>query len=41
VIGSERLFDFGYSWFSAKAIKVARLKIKNLGKEIIKLGGIF
>jgi len=40
-IGSEKLFDFGYSWFSAKAIKVVCFNINNLGKVIINLGGIF
>jgi len=41
VIGSEKLFDFGYSWFSAKAIKVACFYFNNLGKVIINLGGVF
>jgi len=40
-IGSEKLTDFGDSWFSAKAIKVACFFMNNLGKVIIKLGGVF
>jgi len=41
VIGSEKLTDFGDSWFSAKAIKVACLLKINFGKVLIDLGGIF
>jgi hypothetical protein len=40
-IGSEKLTDFGDSWFSAKAIKVACFLKINLGKVLIDLGGVF
>jgi len=41
MIGSEKLYDFGNSWFSAKAIKVAYFLFINIGKVLIGLGGIF
>lgn len=40
-IGSEKLTDFGDSWFSAKAIKVACFYIINFGKVLIGLGEVF
>jgi len=40
-IGSEKLTDFGDSWFSAKAIKVACFLKINSGKVLIGLGEIF
>jgi len=39
VIRSERLFDSGDSWFSAKAIKVVCFLLIIWGKVTISLGG--
>ncbi len=39
MVGSERLFVFGYSWFSAKTIQVVHIYYNNTGKAIINLGG--
>jgi len=41
MIGSEKLIDFGDSWFSAKAIKVVCNFYYKKGKVLIDVGEIF
>lgn len=39
MVGSEMLFVFGDSWFSAKTIQVVHFIKNNSGRALINLGG--